>query len=191
MKTIIVKNKITGEEKEIQIPDGFEYYETITCDKYFKDYDGSYEIRGFYIGQGTANKLHDYTINTPFNRDVFVTKELAESAIALAQLSQIIEHNSYLKSLLINKSQIFSNIDNIDNISDIVVITYYYFDGTISYSYLDNYDTLHKLVKKMKAIDYVLNNNYLVFKINDKRDCDKIRDFIKDNEDLIKKYLMV
>lgn len=186
MKVIRLKNETTGEEKDIQIPDGFEYDKIITHNKGFRDCDGSYEIHGFYLAQGNANELDEYTCNYACNKDIFVTKELAESALALAQLSQIIEHNGYLKSLLINKSKIYEY-----NEKDIVIITYYHLDDCITYSYLNNYETLHKAIKQMNVITYILNSNYLVFRINNNCDCDKIKDFIKENEDLIRKYLMV
>ena len=49
MKIIKLKNETTGEEKEIKIPDGFDYDKIITRNKSFKDYDGSYEMCGFSL----------------------------------------------------------------------------------------------------------------------------------------------
>lgn len=158
----------------------------ITPNVDFKDYSGSYEMCGFYISESEIKEIQHIS-NHCLNKDVFATKELAESALALAQLSQIIEHDGYLKSLLLDKSQ----ITDYKSVKDVVIVLYYYLGDEITYSYLDNYETFNKAIKEMNVINYILNSNYLVFKLNNPSDGNKIKEFVKDNEELIRKYLMV
>lgn len=195
MKIIKIKNKITGEEKDIQIPDGFEYDETITCDKYFKYYDGSYEIHGYYIAQGRVSKLNEFTLNTSSNKDVFTTKELAESAIALAQLSQIIEHDTKLSNLHVDKEDVL-NINFLKvlrkhhSIHHVVTVEYNYDKKCIDCISieLETYTPFDSIIINDL---FLRHNNYLIFLTVVNSEIEIIKDFIKDNENLIRKYLMV
>lgn len=89
-------------EKEIKIniPEGYvidEDRSTFRCIKFkkkyrFADYDGSYNINGFYIRSSeiyTLNSNIDCDGNYQSNKDVFATKGAAKSALAFAQITQI------------------------------------------------------------------------------------------------------
>lgn len=90
------------EEKEIKInvPAGYVFDKensTFECIKFkkkesrFADYDGSYCISGFYLGEGSVIQYND-DCNDEFNKNVFVSKCAAKSALAFAQITQIRRH---------------------------------------------------------------------------------------------------
>lgn len=60
--------------------------------KRFADYDGSYNIDGFYIRSSEIHRLDqniDCADNNQWNKDVFTTLGAAKSALAFAQIGQI------------------------------------------------------------------------------------------------------
>lgn len=105
MKRILYVKDDMGEEKEIRIelPEGYmidKENSTLECIKLkqinksrFSDYDGTYRIEE---GWGIADDCVLRCIprkNDRFAKDVFATEKLAKSALAMAQISQIITHD--------------------------------------------------------------------------------------------------
>ena len=56
----------------------------------FSDYDGNFRISGFYINDSQIG--HDF-INNKATRDMFATEKQAKSALAMAQISQIMAND--------------------------------------------------------------------------------------------------
>lgn len=91
-----------GKQVKITPPTGFEIDKensTFECIKFkpkkspkFSDYDGSYIINGFYIGP-SSNINAFRGINVSTNKNVFATEQQAKSALAMAQIGQIMAND--------------------------------------------------------------------------------------------------
>lgn len=87
-------------EKQIKInvPAGYEIdreNSTFECIKFkkkesrFADYDGSYEMPGYFIGNTSIIRRMTETYNEPDNKNLFISEGAAKSALAFAQIGQI------------------------------------------------------------------------------------------------------
>ena len=89
-------------ELKISVPQGYEIDKensTFECIKFKKieqrwRYSTNAKINGFYIGMHTSEILYLPTRpNIPFNYNVFATEKQAKSALAMAQISQIMAND--------------------------------------------------------------------------------------------------
>lgn len=98
--------KIQGNQLTITIPDGMiidEENSTFECIKFkpinkskFSDYDGTRKIAGFFIDRNSAiNEMKDdYNYwNFESTKGCFATEKQAKSALAMAQISQIMTND--------------------------------------------------------------------------------------------------
>lgn len=98
-------SKKVKEKKEkvlnVVAPDGYEIdRESSTLerivfrkiDSKFSDYDGRYPIKGWFL---SANRVEYYSSssNADTDKDVFATEKIAKSALAMAQISQIMAND--------------------------------------------------------------------------------------------------
>lgn len=95
------------EEKtfKISIPDGYEIdsdkstFENIVFkkkqEKRWRDDEGnpSQKIEGYYVDHWESNIVYRSCLHTEKNRNLFATEKQAKSALAMAQISQIMEHD--------------------------------------------------------------------------------------------------
>lgn len=130
-------------EKEIKIdvPEGYEIDKensTFECIKFkpifqskYSDYDGSFEIKGFIINNGYKTEAYKAR-NFFHNKDIFATEKQAKSALAMAQITQIMINDKRFggvitdnewKDYAINKYCIFRYGDDLK--TDVVGLTYH------------------------------------------------------------------
>lgn len=118
------------------------------------------KITGYYIKAGSnISELNEFNIHDAihFNKNVFLTKKHAKSALAMAQISQLIS----------------------------------YYGGEITdEEWMDNSMRKYALLRnnnKIKLVDGCLMvYSFLVFHTEEQRD-----EFLKNNEQLVKDYLMI
>lgn len=149
----------------------------------------------FFINDGLITELNGNVNNYEFNKDAFITKELAESALALAQLSQIIQHDAELSNLHVDKKDVL----DANSFKDLKEQYYNYYVVTVEYNY-DKKGIDYSCIKlgtyvpfdSITINDLFLHpNNYLIFMASVDSEIEIIKKFIKENEELIRKYLMV
>jgi len=90
-----------NQEIHIEVPAGYEIdreNSTFECIKLkpvkkskFSDYDGTYEMMGYYLNNDKVDPLP--THNRVTSKDVFATEKYAKSALAMAQISQIMAND--------------------------------------------------------------------------------------------------
>ena len=90
-------------EIKINVPEGYEIDKensTFECIKFkpiktskFSDYDGNFEMTGYYLSNTVEGISEVITDNFGNNRDVFKTEAQARSARAMAQISQIMAND--------------------------------------------------------------------------------------------------
>ena len=89
-------------EFKIDVPEGYEIDKensTFECIKFkpifqskYSDYDGSFEIKGFIINNGYKTEAYKAR-NFLHNKDIFATEKQAKSALAMAQITQIMAND--------------------------------------------------------------------------------------------------
>ena len=99
-------------ELKINIPEGYEIDKensTFECIKFkpvkkskFSDYDCTYPISGYYVYDGTTCHLPGAP-NGTCHKDVFATEKYAKSALAMAQISQIIANDGRFGGVIDNE----------------------------------------------------------------------------------------
>lgn len=148
----------------------------------FHAYDGSYPIEGYYITPDSVIRSYPSWENNYDNRNVFTTEKLAKKALAMAQLSQIIEHDEVLKNYR------FTTV-NPAVVQDVCIIIY---------NVIDRVFGIHKyLMKREDALCFRADFNFLTFKLPIDIDSQhQIKDvimmrLIRENRELLKDYFMV
>ena len=103
-----LKFKMETKEIKINVPDGYEVDKensTFECIKFkpikskFSDYDGKYRVNGYYISD-CSSSIMPYNVhmtaecyNCKSNKNIFATEKQAKSALAMAQISQIMAND--------------------------------------------------------------------------------------------------
>ena len=152
-------------EIKISVPEGYEIDEensTFECIK-FKPivkkwrYDISANVKGYYIDTDSDIKCYSGK-NVKSNNLLFATEKQAKSALAMAQISQIMANDER-------------------------------FGGVVTDKEWKNNDTKYCLQKSQNRIERDLWANhyhFLAFHTHEQREL-----FLKENEDLVRDYLMI
>lgn len=163
--------------KEIKIncPEGYtidEENSTFECIKFkpiekpkFSDYDSSFKINGFYIDEtfSTIEPICDDAYNNGDTKNVFATEKQAKSALAMAQISQIMANDERFGGAITEKE--WEN----QNIQKYCIVR-----------------TLVKLVSTYYSHVYFTDFQFLAFHTEVQRDL-----FLQENLQLVKDYLMI
>ena len=157
-------------EIKISVPEGCEIDEqnsNFECIKFKKKESTSWRsnegdvyepMSGYWIDQNAVIKLTRCSHITT-NRNVFVNKKLAESALAMAQISQILEHDERFGGIITDEE--WKN------------------------KYIQKY-VIYRINDKLSSDSYNSTYYFLSFHTQEQRDL-----FLKENEDLVKQYLMI
>lgn len=171
MERIVFVKDDTGEEKEIRIglPEGYvidKENSTYECIKLkpvnkskFSDYDGTYRIEE---GWGIADDCVLHCIprkNDRFAKGVFATEKHAKSALAMAQISQIMANDKRFGGMITDEE---------------------WKDESLRKFVIDNTN------KGLFLDAYYIRKYFLAFHTMEQRDL-----FLKENEQLVKDYLMI
>lgn len=177
------------EQKEIkiEIPEGYEIdkkkssFEKIVFRKKssFNAYDGRYPISGYYIDDHSNIRENPISsTNCSYNKNIFTTEKLAKKALAMAQLSQIIEFNQVLRR--------YQAIDvEIKNPPSMYQAIYYTKEKSFS---IEEFEVCRDTI----FVDFCL----VTFKIPSdillkNKLKEEILNFIDENEQLLKDYFMI
>ncbi len=164
-----MKNKMETKELKINIPEGFEIDKessTFECIK-FKPIvkrwrDSHSKVAGYFLSGNHIRPLsNDYHEEWNCgNHDVFATEKQAKSALAMAQISQIMANDERFGGVVTDEEWEDTNISKF-------VIT--------------------RLRNTMNKVAYATSTyEFLSFHTQEQRDL-----FLEENEDLVKKYLMI
>lgn len=156
---------------EIEIPDGkrVEWKEIngenvlvlVDEEKRWRD-DEDKEITGYYIDNGNVVKFNgtgEPLCNTKNNYDVFATEKYAKSALAMARISQIMEHDERFGGVVTDEE------------------------------WEDNETPKYVLQRDMNSMEEQIN--YFGYQFIAFHTEEQLNLFMKENEDLIKDYLML
>lgn len=165
-------------EKEVKIvpPEGYEIDKdnsTLECIKFkpiqkpkFSDYDGSYPMEGYYMLPSTEPPLVQKNIfctNTKDKRHLFATSKQAKSALAMAQISQIMKYDERFGGVITDEEWKNDKIDK------------YCINRLI--------DRFHSYIR---ICVYQTCYNFLAFHTEE-----QLKLFLNENEMLVKNYLMI
>lgn len=162
------KNNVMKKEIKITPPEGYEIdkeHSTFDCIKFksiAKKWRGKKDnkLNGFYIGIDSSIILATNYDNIDVNHNIFATKKQAKSAVAMAQISQIMANDER-----------FGGVVTDEEFED---------EHIWIYSINRRSNTIEKY-SGTRGIDH-----FLSFHTPSQRDL-----FLKENEDLIKDYLML
>jgi len=167
-------------EIKIKCPIGWEIDKensTFECIKFkkkekpkFSDYDGKYGLEGYYISSvvdGNSIILHTHGINTKKNKIIFATKKQAKSALAMAQISQIIANDER-----------FGGIVKELDFGDTCAIRFWQIQR-VKFKHPKPYIAINQ-------VDALYNYSILTF-----YKPEQARLFLEENENLVKDYLML
>lgn len=160
--------EIQGNELRIICPPGMEIdkenstFECIKFKSVIKRWrDTNPKVKGYYILGNmikSLNLIYSGTLDND-NHDVFATEKQAKSALAMAQISQIMANDERFGGIVTDKE----------------------WDCNVSFKYV-----IERCGNKIIKNIYYNIYHFLAFHTNKQRDL-----FLKENEDLVKDYLMI
>jgi hypothetical protein len=172
---LVKEENMETKEIKISVHDGYEIDKeksTFECIKFkpikskFSNYDGKYRINGYYISD-CSSSIMPYNIhmtaecyNCKSNKNIFATEKQAKSALAMAQISQIIANDERFGGVITDEE----------------------FNDKNKWIYAINRDqNTIRTYEGTHGLDH-----FLSFHTLEQRDL-----FLKENEDLVKDYLMI
>lgn len=165
------KNMKTKEIK-INVPEGYEIDKensTFECIKFkpivkkWRD-DKEAKVSGYYIDNKAETHQITYGLNNEVNRNIFATEKQAKSALAMAQISQIMANDERFGSVVTEDEWNKSNWK----------------------TYIYCIDRFNNKIAKCENYVYNIRYRFLAFHTKEQRDL-----FLAENEDLVKQYLMI